>query len=83
MRDDTTTNLYIAEYVNGIAPQRHKLARHQYVETLKSLHEAEQRAATTGRVLQAMAQLWDLMSVAFAPRFQDAPASRQADLPAE
>lgn len=84
MRDDLTTNLHIAAYLGGVAPRRHDVARQEYVEALKARHEAVQHAATAGRAMQALAQLWSLMRVAFAPAHSiGTPASRRANLPAE
>ena len=84
MRDDLTTNLHIAAHLGGVAPRRHDLARQHYIERLHAQHETEQQAATTGSAMRAMAQLWNLMRVAFAPAHSiGTPAPRRFDLPAE
>lgn len=84
MRDDLTTNLHISAHLGGVAPQRHDLARRQYVETLRARHEGEQREATIGRAMRAIARCWSLLRTAFAPAHSiGTPAPRRASMPAE
>ena len=84
MRDDLTTSLYISAHLSGVAPKRHELTRQQHVEKLMARHEAEQRAATIGRAMRAMAQFWSLLRAAFAPAHSiGIPEPGRRSLPAE
>jgi hypothetical protein len=84
MRDDLTTSLHISAHLGGVAPLRHELARRQHIEKLRARHEAEQRDATIGRAMRAMAQFWSLLRIAFAPAHSiGTPEPSQRSLPAE
>ena len=84
MRDDLTTNLHISAHLGGVAPQRHEIARREHIAKLWALHETEQREATSGRAMRAMAQFWRLLRTAVAPAHSiGIPEPGRRSLPAE
>lgn len=61
----------------GVAPRRHEIVGRAYIEKIKARHEAEQRAANTGVVMEAISRLWELTRVMFVPmQYPEPPATR-------